>query len=155
MVFMLLFRYTVKPGRHTLSIQVQPEILAAYQKSLVARENSYSPYSGFKVGAAVKFKNAEQVFVGCNVENASYGATICAERNAIWNGVATIGKQDMEYLIVVADQEDPVPPCALCLQVISEFYDPEMPIYLGNLDGLKKKYLLKEILPVPFNSFNA
>lgn len=138
-----------------MSINVSLDIQQAYQKSLEARENSYSPYSNFKVGAAVKFKGHEQVFYGCNVENASYGATICAERNAIWNGVATIGKQDMEYLIVVADQEQPVPPCALCLQVISEFYDPDMPIYLGNLQGLKKKYLLKEILPVPFNNFEA
>lgn len=138
-----------------MSIKVDAEIQQAYEQSLVARENSYSPYSHFKVGAAVKFKGSDHVFVGCNVENASYGATICAERNAIWNGVATIGKQDMEYLIVVADQEEPVPPCALCLQVISEFYDPEMPIYLGNLDGLKKMYLLKEILPVPFNNFEA
>ncbi len=138
-----------------MSIQVDVAIQKAYEQSLAARENSYSPYSNFKVGAAVKFKNFEQVFLGCNVENASYGATICAERNAIWNGVATIGKQDMEYLIVVADQDDPVPPCALCLQVISEFYDPEMPIYLGNLEGLQKMYLLKEILPVPFNSFVA
>lgn len=151
---MLLIR-KISSGKNSLSIQVDLAIQDAYEKSLIARENSYSPYSNFKVGAAVKFKNHDNVFVGCNVENASYGATICAERNAIWNGVATIGKQDMEYLIVVADQEEPVPPCALCLQVISEFYDPEMPIYLGNLDGLKKKYLLKEILPVPFNNFEA
>lgn len=138
-----------------MSIKVDPAIQQAYEKSLEARLNSYSPYSNFKVGAAVKFKGFDQVFYGCNVENASYGATICAERNAIWSGVAAIGKQDMEYLIVVADDEEPVPPCALCLQVISEFYDPEMPIYLGNLDGLKKVYLLKEILPVPFNTFKA
>lgn len=138
-----------------MSINVDAKIQDAYEKSLVARENSYSPYSGFKVGAAVKFKGFEQVFAGCNVENASYGATICAERNAIWSGVAAIGKQDMEYLIVVTDQDEPVPPCALCLQVISEFYDPDMPIYLGNLEGLKSKLLLKEILPIPFNNFSV
>lgn len=138
-----------------MSINVNAAIQEAYKKSLRARENAYSPYSNFKVGAAVKFKGFEQVFAGCNVENASYGATICAERNAILNAVATIGKQDMEYIIVVADQEQPVPPCALCLQVISEFYDSELPIYLGNLQALKQKYLLKELLPVPFNSFEA
>lgn len=138
-----------------MTIQVDITIQQAYEKSLEVRERSYSPYSSFKVGAAVKFKNFDQIFLGCNVENASYGASICAERNAIWSGVAAIGKQDMEYLIVVADQDQPVPPCALCLQVISEFYDPEMPVYLGNLEGLQKKYLLRELLPVPFNSFAA
>jgi cytidine deaminase len=139
----------------TLLENLRQDVVDAYKNALAARENSYSPYSHFKVGAAVKFKGVEQVFYGCNVENASYGATICAERNAIWSGVAAVGKQDMEYLIVVADQLDPVPPCALCLQVISEFYDAEMPIYLGNLQGLQKVYKLKEILPVPFNSFVA
>ena len=134
---------------------VHQGVVDVYQNALSARENSYSPYSHFKVGAAVKFKGVEQIFYGCNVENASYGATICAERNAIWSGVAAVGKRDMEYLIVVADQENPVPPCALCLQVISEFYDAEMPIYLGNLEGLQKMYRLKEILPVPFNTFVA
>lgn len=138
-----------------MSIKVDIEIQQAYEKSLEARKNSYSPYSRFKVGAAVKFKDFEPVFLGCNVENASYGATICAERNAIWSGVASIGKRDIEYLIIVADQKQPVPPCALCLQVISEFYDPDMPVYLGNIEGLQKKYLLKEILPVPFNNFEA
>lgn len=138
-----------------MTIQVDVSIQQAYEKSLEVRERSYAPYSNFKVGAAVKFKNFDQIFLGCNVENASYGASICAERNAIWSGVAAIGKQDMEYLIVVADQDQPVPPCALCLQVISEFYDPEMPVYLGNLEGLQKKYLLRELLPVPFNSFAA
>ena len=139
----------------TLLENLRQDVVDAYKNALAARENSYSPYSHFKVGAAVKFKGVEQVFYGCNVENASYVATICAERNAIWSGVAAVGKQDMEYLIVVADQKDPVPPCALCLQVISEFYDAEMPIYLGNLQGLQKVYKLKEILPVPFNSFVA
>lgn len=138
-----------------MTIQVTPDVQAAYEKSLVARANSYSPYSNFQVGAAVKFKSFEQVFYGCNVENASYGATICAERNAIWNGVATLGKQDMEYLIVTTDQAEPAPPCALCLQVISEFYDPDIPIYLANLQGLQKQLRLKEILPIPFNSFEA
>lgn len=137
-----------------MSISVENNIQQAYQQSLLARENSYSPYSNFKVGAAVKFKGFEQVFVGCNVENASYGATICAERNAILNGVATIGKQEIEYLIVVADQKQPVPPCALCLQVLAEFYDADMPIYLGNLESLTTKLLLKELLPIPFNSFD-
>lgn len=138
-----------------MGINVEPDIQHAYEKSLLARQNSYSPYSHFKVGAAVKFKHNEQVFVGCNVENASYGATICAERNAIWSGVAAIGKQEIEYLIVVTDQAEPAPPCALCLQVLSEFYAPDMPIYLGNLAGIQAMVELKSLLPVPFNSFEA
>jgi homotetrameric cytidine deaminase len=151
----LVFIPPLKKWYKKLTNKLAPEVQTAYKKALIARDNSYSPYSHFKVGAAVKFKDCDDVFVGCNVENASYGATICAERNAIWSGVAAVGKRDMEYLIVVADQDEPVPPCALCLQVISEFYDPKMPIYLGNLNGIQKCYLLEEILPVPFNSFVA
>ncbi|MDM7861212.1 cytidine deaminase [Alteromonas sp. ASW11-36] len=138
-----------------MTIQVTPEVQAAYNKSLDTRANAYAPYSKFQVGAAVKFKDFDQVFYGCNVENASYGATICAERNAIWGAVASIGKQNLEYLIVTTDQEEPAPPCALCLQVLSEFYDPEMPIYLANLQGIQSQLLLKDILPIPFNSFEV
>ena len=138
-----------------MTIEIDKKIQAAYEKALLVRKNAYAPYSKFQVGSAIKFKGHDQLFLGVNVENASYGATICAERNAILNSVATLGKQEIEFIVVVTNQDKPAPPCALCLQVISEFYYAEMPIYLGNLDGVQKKFLLRELLPVAFNEFEG
>ena len=84
-----------------------------------ARETAYAPYSNFKVGAAV-LTAAGEIFSGCNIENASLGATICAERVAILTAVAA-GHRDLTALAVVADTPDPVAPCGLCRQVLAEF----------------------------------
>jgi cytidine deaminase len=127
-------------------------IIEAYEKGLKAQSYSYSPYSNFKVGAALKVKGHDEIFVGCNVENASYGATICAERNAVWSSVAKLGKQELEFLIVITNTADPSIPCALCLQVLSEFNDGDLPIYLANQDGVKNLVYLNELLPRPFSS---
>jgi cytidine deaminase len=123
----------------------------AFGIALKARENAYAPYSGFKVGAALAVKGSEKIFAGCNVENASYGATICAERTAIVSVVASEGKVDFDFCVVVTDSEPASPPCAMCLQVFSEFCPPDFPIYLATPNGIEKKMLLKELLPVPFN----
>lgn len=128
-------------------------ILSAYKKGLAAQENSYAPYSNFKVGAALKVQGSDEIFVGCNVENASYGATICAERNAIWSSVAKLGKQKLDFLIVITNTEEPSVPCALCLQVLSEFDEGDLPIYLANHEGIKYMIYLCELLPRPFTSF--
>ena len=136
-------------------MKIDNEIEVAYEAAIAVRENAYAPYSKFKVGSAIKFKGYEKLFVGCNVENASYGGCICAERNAILNSVATIGKSEIEYVVVVTDEEDPAVPCALCLQTFAEFYNPDIPVYLGNLSEIKRVLTFKELLPVPFNSFTV
>ncbi len=123
----------------------------AFKVAIEARKNAYAPYSGFKVGAALSVMGTDKIYSGCNVENASYGATMCAERTAIFSAVAENGKVPFEFCIVVTDTEYATPPCALCLQVFSEFCPPDFPIYLGTLKGIQKKVLLKELLPVPFN----
>ena len=123
----------------------------AFETAVKARENAYSPYSNFKVGAALALKNSEKIFPGCNVENASYGGTICAERTAIVSAIASGGKVDFDFCVVVTGSEPASPPCALCLQVFSEFCPPDFPIYLATPKGIEKKMLLKELLPVPFN----
>ncbi len=122
-----------------------------FKKALEARNNAYAPYSGFKVGAALAVKGMDRLFSGCNVENASYGGTICAERTAIVSSIAVLGKVDLEFCVVVTDSVPPSPPCALCLQVFSEFCDPDFPIYLATLKGIEKKFFLRDLLPVPFN----
>ena len=136
-------------------MNITDDIKASYQLALDVRLKAHAPYSNFKVGSAVKFKGHDQIFVGCNVENASYGGCICAERNAILNSVATIGKSEIEYVVVVTQQEEPAVPCALCLQTFAEFYDPDVPVYLANLKEITRVVTFKELLPIPFNSFTA
>lgn len=123
----------------------------AFKVAVKARENAYVPYSGFKVGAALAIRDSEKIFPGCNVENASYGGTICAERTAIVSVIASLGKVEFDFCVVVTGSAPASPPCALCLQVFSEFCSPDFPIYLATPKGIEKKMLLKELLPVPFN----
>ena len=125
----------------------------AWHVALKARENAHAPYSHFKVGAALKLKGMDEIIPGCNVENASFGATVCAERTAIQCSVANHGKTDFEFIVVVTDTDPATQPCALCLQVMSEFAHPDMPVYLANLKGVQYSITFKELLPNPFNHF--
>lgn len=125
-----------------------------WKAAIEAREKAHAPYSGFRVGAAVQLIEEDALFVGCNVENASYGATICAERNAVFHMVATLGgARRVAYLVLVTDTEKPTVPCAMCLQVLAEFFDPQLPIYLANLEGVRERVTLKDLLPRPFTDF--
>ncbi|MCP4913043.1 MAG: cytidine deaminase [Oligoflexia bacterium] len=130
------------------------EIEKAYQHALKAQSLSYSPYSKFQVGCSIKFKDVDELVPGCNVENASYGATICAERNALIQSVARFGKKEIEYVVVVAKTNSPTPPCALCLQVFSEFGPHDFPIWIGNSTKLLKKYMFRELLPISFDTLD-
>jgi cytidine deaminase len=112
-----------------------------------AREAAYAPYSNFKVGAAV-LTAAGEIFSGCNIENASFGATICAERVAIFTAVAG-GCRDLTALAVIADTPKPVAPCGLCRQVLAEF-SPDCRIIMANLSGQWRMVNLKELLPLAF-----
>lgn len=115
-----------------------------------AREKAYVPYSTFKVGAALLTSDGE-VFHGCNIENASYGATNCAERTAIFKAISE-GVKDFAAIAVVADTDRPVPPCGICRQVIVEFCPSDMKIYLTNLKGDVLETTVAEILPGAFTS---
>ncbi len=122
-----------------------------------ARQNAYSPYSHFKVGAALRLKQTSKPVPGCNVENASYGGTICAERTAVTAAVALHGIQrgDLEYLVLVTDTESPTVPCALCLQVLAEFCPADFPIYLADTRAIREMTTLGHLLPRPFIDFSA
>jgi cytidine deaminase len=111
-----------------------------------AREKAYSPYSNFKVGAAVMTPSGK-IYSGCNVENASYGLTNCAERTAIYKAVSE-GEHSFAALAVVADTDAPVAPCGACRQVIAEFGIEQ--IILGNIKGHTKILSLEELLPYAF-----
>ena len=118
--------------------------------AIEAREQAYVPYSNFKVGSAVLAKDG-RVFTGCNIENAAYGPTNCAERTAIFKAVSE-GVRDFVALAVVADTTAPVTPCGVCRQVMAEFFTSETPIYLGNLQGDFIPTTLGELLPGAFTS---
>jgi cytidine deaminase len=112
-----------------------------------AREHAYAPYSRFTVGAAVLTATGE-IFSGCNIENASLGATICAERVAIFTAVAA-GCLDLTALMVIADTPDPVAPCGLCRQVLAEF-SPNCRVLMANTAGRIRLANLQELLPLAF-----
>jgi cytidine deaminase len=112
-----------------------------------AREHAYAPYSHFTVGAAV-LTAAGEIYSGGNIENASLGATICAERVAIFAAVAA-GYSDLTALAIVADTPEPVAPCGLCRQVLAEF-NPDCPVLMANTAGRWRLANLNELLPLAF-----
>ena len=122
------------------------------KQAVEARKLSYSPYSNFKVGAALLCKDGK-VFVGSNVENSSYPLCMCAERNALYNAMMHgYKKADFVALAVVADTDEPCSPCGACRQVISELFPREGDIILANLKGAEKKTNIAELLPFAFSS---
>jgi cytidine deaminase len=116
-----------------------------------ARKNAYAPYSGYSVGAAIATAGADPAtFTGANVENASYGATVCAERVALHAAVAA-GHRDFAAIAVVTPGPEAAPPCGLCLQALSEFCD-DLVIYLAAADGGEERQTsLQELLPTRFS----
>ena len=115
------------------------------EKAKEARKLSYSPYSKFAVGAALLCKDGK-VFVGANVENASYPLCMCAERNALYNAMMNgYKKSDFVALAIVADTDEPCSPCGACRQVISELFPKESKIYLANLKGDTKETDIEEL----------
>jgi cytidine deaminase len=114
-----------------------------------ARLQSVAPFSNFLVGAAVRTESGK-VYTGCNVESASYGLTVCAERVAIWKALSE-GERQFTELAVVADTEPLTPPCGTCRQIIWEFCK-NATIVLANLDGGQETVAMKELLPRAFDA---
>jgi cytidine deaminase len=112
-----------------------------------ALAQAHAPYSNFRVGAAVRASDG-RVFCGCNVENASYGLTVCAERVAIFNAISQ-GVRQLAAIAVCTETDEPAPPCGACLQVMAEFA-PELSIVLANTKGLTIAMSLGELFPRPF-----
>ncbi len=128
------------------------QVLNAFQKAKDARLLAHAPYSQFLVGACFKVLGEDKFVSGCNIENASFGATVCAERVALWKWVSEKAKGDkLEFLVLVTDTENPVAtPCGMCLQVMSEFVDSDFPLYIGNLKGVQQSLTLSDLLPSTF-----
>lgn len=114
-----------------------------------AREKAHAPFSKFKVGAALKTRSGK-IYTGCNIENASYSLTICAERVAIFKAVSE-GETDFEEIAVVADTDQLTPPCGPCRQIIWEFCG-DIPITMTNLKGKTETVQTSELLPRAFDT---
>ena len=115
-----------------------------------AMKNSYAPYSNFHVGAALECRDG-RVFYGANIENASYGATNCAERSAVFSAYSNgVRKDDIVALAIVADGDTVATPCGICRQVLSELLKPDTPIYMSNGKETMVS-CMKELLPSAFS----
>ena len=121
------------------------------EKALAAMENAYAPYSKYRVGAAILAENGD-IYTGCNVENASLGLTICAERSAFGTAV-TAGTRDFKAIAVVSDGIDVPVPCGACLQVMNEFCRKDFIIYtaVSNNPDSSREYRLSDLLPEAFS----
>ena len=114
-----------------------------------ARENAHAPFSDFRVGAAVR-ANSGRVYAGCNIENASYSLTCCAERVAIFKALSE-GERGFEAIAVVTETDNLTPPCGACRQIIWEFRG-DVPVILANLKGKIEQESAGKLLPRPFDS---
>lgn len=120
------------------------------KEAKLAREGAYTPYSSFKVGAAL-LSESGKIYTGCNIENAAYPVSCCAERVAIFKAISS-GEKIFKQMAVVADTDRPVSPCGSCRQVMAEFFKGDMPIYLANLQNKVQKTNIEELLPASFQS---
>ena len=118
------------------------------RQALAAMKFAYVPYSGFTVGAALLTKSGK-VYLGCNIENAAYGCTICAERTAIFKAVSE-GHRDFVRIVIAGKSEDYCVPCGSCRQVMMEFA-PEMEVICLNGQGQARSFRLRELLPYGFD----
>jgi len=127
----------------------EPALAALLEQARQAARRSYSPYSGFKVGAALQLSNG-QVVTGTNVENISYGLTICAERSALVSAVSQYGPEIRIEAVAVANLNDAAsPPCGACRQMLAEFILPDAPVVFPAADGVRTM-TFSEVLPLAF-----
>ena len=120
-------------------------------QAIKGMNNSYSPYSKFKVGAALLLKDGSYIY-GCNVENASYGLTNCAERTALFKMVSEgYSKNDVLAMSIVGNTNEPISPCGACRQVMAELLNRNTPVILANLKGDTKEITVEALLPYMFS----
>ncbi|OLE73839.1 MAG: cytidine deaminase [Acidobacteria bacterium 13_1_20CM_2_57_8] len=125
---------------------MHPDLIA---RAAAARENAVAPYSRFKVGAALETKDG-RIFTGCNIESASFGLTVCAERVALWKALSD-GAREFLQIAVVTDAPVPASPCGACRQLLWE-YCGDIAVHLHSTQGLDKEHQLSTLLPHPFDA---
>jgi len=125
-----------------------PDVNALLDAARQARGHAHAPFSHFQVGAALETHEGKW-FMGCNIENATYGLTLCAERVAIFKAISE-GERRFTRIAIVADTVNPTPPCGACRQILWEFAG-DIEIILGNLEEETGRYRLKDLFPHPFD----
>ena len=130
-------------------MDLDPAGTALVEAARAARLHAHAPFSRFQVGAALLTKEG-RVFTGCNVENATYGLTVCAERVAVWKAVSE-GYRTFTRVAVVADTGEPTPPCGACRQILWEL-GGDLEVILANLEAPKALYRMRDLLPHPFDA---
>lgn len=118
------------------------------ERALEARQNAYAPYSNFKVGAALLTRSG-RVYTGCNVENATYGLTVCAERVALWKAISE-GEREFTAVAIASAGERPASPCGACRQLLWEFCG-DIEVLLASTEGARASHRLAALLPDPFD----
>ncbi len=126
--------------------QTRDQLIAAAK---TVRERAHAPFSHFKVGCAIEDEHGN-IYTGCNIENATYGLTLCAERVAVFKAVSE-GAGKLKRIAVVADTENPTPPCGACRQILWEFCG-DAELILENLTGQRETLTIKQIFPRPFDA---
>jgi cytidine deaminase len=134
-----------------LNNPTDPMRQALIDAARAARERAHAPYSHFKVGAALRAKSG-RIFTGCNVENATFGLTVCAERVAVWKAISE-GERGFDSVAVVTESDMLTPPCGACRQILWEFCG-DAEIILANLKGQVEVYRLSVLFPKPFDASN-
>ena len=137
--------------RKAAGLPPEPDLAALSQLARRARRRAFAPFSHFKVGAALRTRTGE-VVTGCNVENASYGLTLCAERVAVFKAVSE-GMRRFDAIAVVADSKRLTPPCGPCRQILWEFCG-DIWVHMSDLRGRTRTMRLAELLPFPFDRSN-
>lgn len=137
---------TATPESHTATRR--EGVPALLEAARAVRERAHAPYSRFQVGAALECRDGE-VIVGCNVENATYGLTMCAERVAVFRAIAD-GHRAFERVVIVTDTAEPTPPCGACRQLLWELCG-DIEVVLANLSDVTARYRLSQLFPVPFD----
>ncbi len=135
-----------RPGKRGRPTRTMLAAMTALARE--AREHAQAPYSRFKVGAALKTRTGE-IVTGCNIENASYGLTICAERVAVFKAVSE-GLDEFDVIAVVADSKRLTPPCGPCRQILWE-YCGDVLVHMSDLGGRSRTMRLSKLLPMPFD----
>jgi len=125
-----------------------PDVSPLLDEARKARWFAHAPFSHFTVGAALETTDGK-IITGCNIENATFGLTMCAERVAVFKAVSE-GERHFRRIAIVADTEEPTPPCGSCRQILWEFCG-DIEIILGNLQKEAGRYRLKDLLPMPFD----
>ena len=126
---------------------MNPDLTA---KAAAAREKAIASHSGFKVGAALETIDG-RVFTGCNIENVSYGLTVCAERVALWKALSE-GAREFRQIVIVTDAVPVSTPCGACRQLLWE-YCGDIPVHLHSLKGLDEQHQLADLFPYPYDRF--